>query len=664
MAKQRTILFLISILLPVVAGAQDDIVLDNGNVKIAFSGSRKEYSLMSFVASGVELVPDGGSNVPPWMMTFLGPRGENPTLQPKYTYYCGGSLSDDGHSASFVWDLVFEGSRWPLTVTVALDDGDEMPRWSIDADIPEDWTVTELEFPRIPLRRLEGDVKGILPVGYGVEYGMPASGHLQMRYPSCTGGMELVMMHNGKSTIYFAAEDYSASNKYLGMAGDGQTVIFYQKVPASYAWSDKGKFSLPWKTVVGYNPENWDATALKWYRPFVLKAKWGLENIRERNIAKWIKNADMWLRPVDASASTMNSLREALAFFGKGIGLHWYSWQNHPFDTNYPDYFPEQPGFADMVKEAQRLGAYVTPYINGRLWDTANHTYEELNGSDASCRKPDGSLYTEVYSSKVINTVTCPSTEIWQNVIRGLNRRILNELGTDGVYMDQIGCAASEPCYAKNHPHAPGGGDWWPAAYRHLLTSMRQDLYGRNQAMTTEENVECYIDLFDMMLVVNSPHRSYQKMVPLFPLIYSDRCIYSGFTYVPWTVNNGSFSYITMKSLLWGSQLGWISPELIMRPENRSEASFLRNLFEFRRKQHDIFLGGRFLSEFVPGGDNPVVVIPNYQETNVVMGANWESVDGKTVMILVNMSEDSHVVTLPDGGEIMMAAYSAKRIEK
>ncbi len=32
-----------------------------------------------------------------------------------------------------------------------------------------------------------------------------------------------------------------------------------------------------------------------------------------------------------------------------------------------------------------------------------------------------------------------------------------------------------------------------------------------NQAMTTEENAECYIDLFDMMLVVNSPHNSYTK---------------------------------------------------------------------------------------------------------------------------------------------------------
>ena len=90
------------------------------------------------------------------------------------------------------------------------------------------------------------------------------------------------------------------------------------------------------------------------------------------------------------------------------------------------------------------MGAYVTPYINGRLWDPANHTYEELNGKEASCRKPDGSLYTEVYSSKVINTVTCPSSPIWQNVQYDLNRRILSELGTDGIYIDQIGCAASE----------------------------------------------------------------------------------------------------------------------------------------------------------------------------------------------------------------------------
>jgi len=371
----------------------------------------------------------------------------------------------------------------------------------------------------------------------------------------------------------------------------------------------------------------------------------------------------MWLRPADATPEMMESVRKALKYFGKGVGLHWYYWHHLPFDTNYPDYFPAQPGFKEMIRESQRLGAYVTPYINGRLWDTANHTYKELDGAAASCRKPDGSLYTEVYSSKVLNTVTCPSSPIWKNVLTDLNKRILKELGTDGVYMDQIGCAASQPCYAGNHSHAKGGGGWWPDAYRSMLTDMRRDIYGKNDAMTTEENVECYMDLFDMMLVVNSPHASYMKMVPLFPLVYSDRCVYSGFTYIPWKLNDGSFLYITMKSLLWGSQLGWVNPELIMRPENGTEAAFLKTLAQFRKGQHDLFLGGHFVSEFAPGGDNPEILIPNFQTTKAVMGAEWLTVDGKKALLLVNMSGQDRAVTIPDGTSVTVGAYNALRID-
>ena len=258
--------------------------------------------------------------------------------------------------------------------------------------------------------------------------------------------------------------------------------------------------------------------------------------------------------------------------------------------------------------------------------------------------------------------MTCPSSPIWQNVQYDLNRRILSELGTDGIYIDQIGCAASEPCYAEHHSHPKGGGSWWPEAYREMLTKIRTELYDSKHIMTTEECVECYIDLFDMMLVVNSPHSPGIKMVPLFPVLYSDRCIYSGFTYVPWKLNDGSFNYITMKSLLWGSQLGWVSPELLMRDENRVEQEFLKTLAEFRKGQHDLVLGGRFIREFAPAGDNPVVDIPNYQKTNVVMGAEWVSVKGRRAYMLVNMSAEDHTVELPDGQTLTVKAYSAQRV--
>lgn len=61
--------------------------------------------------------------------------------------------------------------------------------------MPEGWVITESEFPRIAVNRPEG-AKGILPVGFGTEYTIGNEGQLQSRYPSCTGTMQLVLMHH------------------------------------------------------------------------------------------------------------------------------------------------------------------------------------------------------------------------------------------------------------------------------------------------------------------------------------------------------------------------------------------------------------------------------------------------------------------------------------
>lgn len=657
-----------AILLPPFAAAQDtddDWSLKNNHVELTFSRG-KDFLFRSYRSQGVEMLPAGGSATHPWRLVYRGPNGENPNLMPRWGYYEGGELREgaDASTLVFTWRMVLDaGPARPVRMFVTLGCDSELPEWRIEAEVPSGWVITEAEFPRIAVNRPQG-AKGILPVGYGTEYTIGEGGQLQSRYPSCTGTMQLVLMHHRNGTAYFAAQDKGGSGKLLRMVSEGPALVFVQQTTASYGWTQEGRFALPWPTVLGFSRDDWQQTALKWYRPFTFETPWGARTIAERPIAEWIRNADMWLRPADAKPSTMEAVRKALKYYGKGVGLHWYYWHRHPFDTNYPDYFPEQPGFREMIGEAQRLGGYVTPYINGRLWDPATESYRKLHGAEASCRKADGTLYTEVYSSKVLNTVTCPASEIWQNVLRDLNRRILGELGTDGVYMDQIGCASSEPCYAANHGHAPGGGDWWPAAYRTLLEGMRRDLYGKNQAMTTEENAECYIDLFDMMLVVNSPHNGSTRMVPLFPLIYSDRCIYSGYTYIPWRIDDGSLNFITLKSLLWGSQLGWVNPELLMRPGSQREARFLKNLADFRRGQHDLFLGGRFLGEVVPDGDNPEQTIPGYQTTPVVLAAEWESLSGRRVYLVANMSETDRAVTLPGGKQVTVKALGAVRVEK
>ena len=658
----KRLLLILAALLPLCASAAD-LSLCNSRVELVFS-SEGQYALKSFKVDGEQLLLPGGSTMEPWSLTYLGPNGENPLILPRWTFYDGAELSADGHSIELRWRVVIEKEAvWPVTVKVSLGEESELPQWSICADMPRGWVIDKVEFPKIMVARPEG-VKGIMSVGFGAEYPIPAGDKIQSRYPSCTGGMQLILAHSPKGTFYFAADDKGGCGKLLQIRGEGQTGLsFVQEVVTSRGWTVDGHFELPWQTTLAFNPDSWENTVLKWYRPFTFETKWGEKTISERKIVDWVKEADLWMRPADATPQMMDAVTRACKYYGKGLGMHWYYWHGHPFDSYYPEYFPTQPGFREMVAKTRSMGAHVTPYINGRLWDPATESYERLHGCDASCRKPDGSLYTEIYSSKIINTVTCPASEIWQNVLKDVNRRILDSLGTDGVYMDQIGAAASEPCYSTAHGHAPGNGDWWPAAYRKLLTDMRKEFYTDDQAMTTEENAECYIDLFDMMLVVNGPHTPTVHMVPLFPLVYSDRCIYSGFTYIPWRINDGSFNFISMKSLLWGSQLGWINPELLLREENAKEAAFLKELADFRKHQHDLFLGGRFLGEFIPEGDNPQVNVPNYQTTHVVLGALWQSVRGKNVRLLVNMDAKPHKVVLPDGKSVTVPAYGAKRCE-
>lgn len=222
----------------------------------------------------------------------------------------------------------------------------------------------------------------------------------------------------------------------------------------------------------GYNPDGWQAAALQWYRPFTFTCEWGNKSLQSRNIPQWLLDKDLWIRSKGVTDTVMAAINKTIDFFGEGIGVHTYYWHNYPYDTHYPDYFPAKPEFEGMISTIQKRKCHAVPYINGRLWDPAADSYTALNGASASCRKADGTLYTEIYpTSKVLNTVTCPASSLWHKIIIGLVDKIQNELHTNGVYIDQIAAAAPQPCFAKNHGHAAGGGDFWYKSYKALIDS-------------------------------------------------------------------------------------------------------------------------------------------------------------------------------------------------
>ena len=119
-----------------------------------------------------------------------------------------------------------------------------------------------------------------------------------------------------------------------------------------------------------------------------------------------------------------------------------------------------------------------------------------------------------------------------------------------------------------------------------------------------------------------------------FPTVYSNRVITCAYTYTPTAdVTKGEFPVIRTCNVSCMVLNSVVDPTLLMRDEAKTEATFLRTLMELRKKQHDIFIEGRYIREFVPGGDNPQIDVPTFGKNHVVMGSEWQSKDGQTCLV-------------------------------
>ncbi len=404
------------------------IIMDNGSIRLIFSDGN-QFRLLSMSGKNESWLPAGGSYTALWQYSLDGPNGINPQLDPTNGVYQGVLVKEDApEQASLVFSWKMRLSKdiyYPVRVIVSLSRTSLLSAWSIEMDLPDKWKVESVNFPCLTLKRSNA-AKVIMPAGWGFEYTLNEYSEYAAHYPSYNGVMQLMCLHNNSEALYYASHDKSASLKTFKTKSHGNLVTISTEVIASQAWTPAagGTFRLPWNTSVGLCAEGWQQAVVKWYRPFTFNTVWGSKSFASRNLPQWLLNADMWFRPHFTTDATRKALKEGLDFFGSDAACHWYRWHQIEYDVDYPEYFPAKKEFLPMMKEVQQMGSHVIPYINGRLWDPASKSYQTQGGAQSSCRKKDGSLYIEIYGSMVPNSVTCPSSEIWQNTILNLTKRI------------------------------------------------------------------------------------------------------------------------------------------------------------------------------------------------------------------------------------------------
>ena len=504
----------------------------------------------------------------------------------------------------------------------------------------------EVYFPVLAGFAEKGKVDLAIPRGNWGVLRKGASAVAEGTYPSVEWPMQFIAALKGDRGLLFTARDPKAWPKVFHVEPGGE--LRFAVFPEDMGKPGAGA-RLPFPIVIeAFRGTFWNAAKL--YRTWALTTPWAARGpiAARKDFPEALRRTALWWQGSGAPDEVVPRMKAAAARFDVPLAVHWYSWHQIPFDVNYPEYFPPKPGFAEGVKELVSATQSVMPYINGRLWDVAGPNFPAAKS--ATCKKPGGTeAYIETYGSGAKLAPMCPATPIWQAKVRQIVRRLGEECGVNGVYIDQIGSAAAVLCHDPAHGHPLGGGGHWVEGYREMLKPLRDFAGKRGMFLTTENNAEPYMDTIDGFLIW-LPRTDDE--VPLITAVYGGRAVYFSSPSRE-GMDPDAFAMLQGRDLLWGCQLGWMDFGLLT--EGRKEqAAYLLECGRHRRALEPFLLEGELLGELSLEAPPPPIEAAwgSWKGTHPaklpsVMTAVWRAPDGRVAILAANLS-----------GEPRAAAYT------
>lgn len=543
--------------------------------------------------------------------------------------------------------------------------------WSFHLNVPAEYGVTHTTFPQIAISKPDVGAYSLFPAGPGVVNKTLWNSAYSMKsvYPTgwCAMQFEAICPQNSQDAgLYFGMHDPFGGVKEIGIVSDpaSQSVRLSYDMPAPNPGKSANGFRLSGTAVWRLLRGDWYDAAMV-YRDWVAhSAKWWpkLTDDGRADTPLWMRELCGWALssgPPDACVPGVLQMQKQL---GVPMGFHWYEWHSNPFDNDYPHYFPTKPGVAEAVGKLQQSNVFVMPYINGRLWDTRDRGTEDFEftklARPSAAKDETGQPITESYGSKendgtpVKLAVMCPTTELWQRTVRETVLRIMNEVGTKGVYIDQIAAAGPVLCMDPTHGHPLGGGHWWTEeGYWKLLAALR-DAMPQDRMITTECNAEPYIRFMDGYLTW---HWQWDSMVPAFPAIYAGAIqMFSRAYNGTGPTRNDAFCMRMGQQLVFGEQIGWLNPNIAAE---EVAGPMLQQTVQLRHQLRRFFYAGRMQRPLKLTGAMPTVRADwqwggeDWVTTDAVMTGVWKlEKEKKLAVVFTNVSDKPVSLTVHFNG--------------
>jgi len=285
-------------------------------------------------------------------------------------------------------------------------------------------------------------------------------------------------------------------------------------------------------------------TAAQIYRHWALKQPWAAKGplIQREDFDRTIKDyaSVMDINLFDyGSAEELNmALRKYKEYLGGDVRLlcrlvHWYTdWPTDPVPLE---------GVKDFVQNVQDSLEYrIFPYVHSRGWERRQPDDDELTRENCMATNANGYPF---YDYRYRFFIMDPACEPWRNKVVDWAGYAQNELGVQGIYLDNF--QGFQACCEQDeyHNHSPGSGNFWLDGFKEMVSRIRTN--GKESdscfSIVQEGKMENLIPLIDANIILYFEDEEFEEFysdkgipIPLFAAVYHDYLISAGSTRVPW----------------------------------------------------------------------------------------------------------------------------------
>ena len=416
---------------------------------------------------------------------------------------------------------------------------------------------------------------------------------IELLYPrGWSTSMQYLAYYGNSLGVYLGFHDPKASLKRFFVKAEANSIDFWSEVTIA----DKTKAANDWDF-----PGVFELDIFKgdWFDAAQIYKTWAESNAdywpemdsKRRARQNKIGQIGIWTYySADSDypiAKIEKGMQDYISFFaGIPVGIHWYKWNYFDFDSKYPQYFPERSGMKELIARLQKKNALIMPYINGRLFDTGLANYKQ-EGYPYATKNGKMQEFTQDFNGNHF-AVMCPSQKPWQKILIDAADRITGDLGSAGIYIDQVAAASPIECMDPSHGHSLGGGSWWHDGYRQMFAGIHQAI-AKDKFVTVEGGNDYLANQVDGFLTEGWLN---DNLVPAFQAVYSGRVQLFGTKTGASEYHKASYYAKLAQAFVNGIQPGRTSSWVVFDPNADMARPWLKQLATMRYKLRDFLAFG------------------------------------------------------------------------